>query len=143
MKASKWVFLSLFLFVAGCQKSGVGFRLPEGNVDKGKAAFVELKCYSCHTVDGVQLPDHSVQKHKPVPIGGDVARIKTYGELVTAVIHPSHKLSVEAKKEWEVDGKLSPMPDYNSAMTVQQMTDIVTFLQSRYSQLVELYTPVF
>lgn len=143
MKSLISLSVFLVLLATGCGRSAVGFRLPEGDIEKGKAAFIELKCYSCHIVDGVQLPDHVVTKHKPVAIGGPVARVKTYGELVTSIIHPSHKLSEEAKNEWAVDGKLSPMPNFNATMTVEQMIDIVAFLQSRYTQLVELYTPLY
>ena len=135
------ILVLLIMFATGCgRKSAIGFHLPDGDVEKGKAAFVALKCYSCHTVAGVETLPAAVTKHKPVAIGGEVARIKTYGELVTSVIDPSHRLSAQAKKDWEVDGKLSPMPNFNRDMTVEQMIDLVAFLQSRYSQLVPLYT---
>lgn len=136
MKFMLPIMFSLIVLTSGCgRKSAVGFRLPDGNVEKGKAAFIELKCHSCHTVDGVTLPPPTVSKSKAIAIGGEVTRIKTYGELVTAIIHPSHRLSADVKKQWEIDGKLSPMPDYNRVMTVEQMINLVTFLQSRYTQL--------
>lgn len=126
---------------AGCsRRSAVGFHLPDGDAEKGKAAFVELKCYSCHKVDGVETPAPLVTKHAPVMIGGEVARVKTYGELVTSLIDPSHRMTMQVKKDWEVDSKLSPMPNYNRDMTVEQMIDLVSFLQSRYSQLAPLTT---
>lgn len=33
--------------------SPVGFLLPQGDVEQGKAVFLELHCNACHTVDGV------------------------------------------------------------------------------------------
>lgn len=144
MRALIPILLSVALLASACsRKSAVGFRLPDGNVEKGKAAFVELKCYSCHKVDGVELPAPVVVTHQPVMIGGEVAHVQSYGELVTSIIHPSHRLSVEIKKEWEVDGKLSPMPDFNHVMTVEQMIDLVAFTQSHYKQLIPLNTYVF
>ena len=135
---------TVFLGLTGCgRKSAVGFHLPDGDVAKGKAAFVELKCYSCHRLEGVETPAPTVAKHQPVIIGGEVARVKTYGELVTSVIDPSHRLSAQVKKDWEVDSKLSPMPSYNREMTVEQMIDLVSFLQSRYSQLIPLNTYLY
>ena len=135
------MLFSLLMCVCGCsRRSAVGFHLPDGNIEKGKAAFVELKCYSCHKVDGVETPAPIVVKHTPVIIGGEIGRVKTYGELVTSIIDPSHHISVSVQREWELDGKMSPMPDFNRLMTVQQMVDIVSFLQSRYVQLVPLYT---
>lgn len=144
MKPMVLIFFSVLVLCSSCtRKSAIGFRLPDGNAAKGKTAFVELKCYTCHKVDGVELPGPVVVKHPPVMIGGEVAHIKTYGELVTSIIHPSHRLSAETKKEWEVDGKLSPMPDFNRVMTVEQMIDLVAFLQSHYRRLIPLHTCVF
>ena len=141
LKLTMLVIISLLIGASGCsRKSAVGFRLPDGDVEKGKTAFVELKCFTCHKVEGVEMPAPVVAKHAPVVIGGPVAHIKTYGELVTAIIHPSHNIAADVKKEWEVDGKLSPMPDFNRLMTVEQMIDMVSFLQSRYEKLVPLYS---
>lgn len=144
MNVTASILVLLLICATGCgRKSAVGFHLPDGDVEKGKAAFAALKCYSCHTVDGAETPLPTVTKHKPIVIGGEVARIKTYGELVTSVIDSSHRMSAQVKKDWEVDGKLSPMPNYNREMTVGQMIDLVAFLQSRYSQLVPLNTYLY
>ena len=60
MKTVKTVALAFFaLSMAACDagpKSSMGFRLPDGDIEKGKATFVELKCHLCHTVEGVELP---------------------------------------------------------------------------------------
>lgn len=128
----------LGLALTGCDpgpKSAKGFRLPDGNAEKGKAAFVALQCHLCHKVDGVDLPPPAPAVKSPVLLGGEVARIKTYGELVTSVIHPSHRLSEQMKKDWAQESKLSPMPEFNDLMTVSQMIDIVAFLQARYKRL--------
>lgn len=138
------ILILLMICATGCgKKSAVGFHLPDGDAEKGRATFVALKCHSCHTVDGVETPAPLVTKNKPVTIGGEVARVKTYGELVTSVIDPSHRMSAQVKKDWAVDGKLSPMPNYNRDMTVEQMIDLVAFLQSRYTQLVPLNTYLY
>lgn len=121
--------------LAGCSagsKSSAGFHLPDGNSVRGKAAFVELKCHTCHVVPGVELPAPSGSVASPVVLGGDVAKVKTYGELVTAIIHPSYDLSKKLNKEWMEGGKLSPMGSFNDIMTVQQMIDLVAFLQPQY-----------
>lgn len=121
--------------LAGCSagaKSSSGFHLPDGNSVRGKTAFVELKCHTCHVVPGVELPAPSGSVASPVVLGGDVAKVKTYGELVTAIIHPSYDLSKKLNKEWMEGGKLSPMGSFNEIMTVQQMIDLVAFLQPQY-----------
>lgn len=126
------------IFLSGCipgPKSAHGLHLPDGDVDKGKAAFLALHCNTCHRVDGVELPVPVTTAPTNVVLGGAVSRIRTHGELVTSVINPSHGLAPGFPREAIKDGKLSPMPEFNDFMTVGQMIDIVTFLQSRYQQI--------
>ncbi|MGZ4974723.1 MAG: c-type cytochrome [Limisphaerales bacterium] len=126
---------TVFTLLGGCGQ-GRGFHLPQGDVDRGKAAFVAMKCYNCHKVSGVDLPAPVSTVATNVTLGGEVTYIQSYGELVTCVIDPSHSLADNFKRirTGEVS-KLSPMPEYNSVMTVQQLVDIVTFLQSRYKKI--------
>jgi len=140
------VLLSLG-FMAGCDsgpKSGRGFKFPEGDIVRGQAAFVRLDCYTCHRVDGVAgLPAPTVAPDKVVVLGGEVFRLRSYGDLVTAVIHPSNSLSDKftgpQRQEAASAGK-SPMPVMNEKMTVAEMLDLVTFLHPRYKELEPLYT---
>ena len=131
------------MILAGCDagaKSSKGFRLPDGDPAKGKAAFVALQCHTCHTVAGeTELPAPSGSVKAPVLIGGEVVKVKTYGELVTAIIHPSHNLSPSLQKEWMEQGKLSPMGSFNHLMTVEQMIDLVAYLQPKYEKLPDTY----
>ncbi|MGZ5544898.1 MAG: c-type cytochrome [Limisphaerales bacterium] len=134
-----WVSLlslaTISIVLTGCSQ-GRGFHLPQGDIERGKTAFVAMKCYNCHKVSGVNLPAPVSTVATNVTLGGQVTYIQSYGELVTCVIDPSHSLADNFKRirNGEV-GKLSPMPEYNSVMTVQQMVDIVTFLQSRYTKI--------
>jgi mono/diheme cytochrome c family protein len=133
-----WTAVALLAVLAGCDlgpRSPRGFRLPEGDAEKGKAAFLALKCHTCHKVEGVELPAADSPAPFSVVLGGETKRIKTYGELVTSVINPSHILSEKFNRQL-ADGKLSPMPEFNNVMTVAQMIDLVAFLQPRY-RLVE------
>ena len=119
--------------LTGCEARG--FRLPNGNIQKGKQAFVALHCNDCHKVAGVELPPPVSTVATNVTLGGEVTYIKSYGELVTCVINPSHELAAGFKKTLSSEsGKLSPMPEFNNVMTVQQMIDIVAFLRSTYSE---------
>ncbi len=114
-------------------KSGWGFTLPEGDVVAGEAAFRSLGCASCHVVDGVddlRAPDFEAER--TIVLGGETARIATYGELVSSIINPSHKLVRGYQKEdVAVDG-VSKMTVYNDVMTVSELIDLVAFLQSHY-----------
>ncbi len=132
--------------LTGCQPeptSGRGFTLPAGNVDAGKTAFLSLECHACHVVKEIeQLPIADGKPGMSVPLGGEVTRIQTYGELVTSIINPSHRLAraapgneraaTQTAAPEKSDSSVSPMTNYNQVMTVQQLIDLTTFLQSLY-----------
>lgn len=126
------VLLAATLSCCSGQKSASGFRLPDGDVDQGKATFLELKCNQCHTVFGMDLPRPDANPVTTVALGGEEPIVRTDGELVTSIINPSHKLAWGYPREQiEKDGK-SRMKDYSDVMTVRQMTDLVAFLHSRH-----------
>ena len=134
--------LLLLLIVSGCERdmmSERGFALPEGDPDAGREAFVYMQCNQCHTIKGEELP--AVAGFEPyVRLGGQVSRVKTYGELVTAIINPSHKLAAGYAKEKVSEDGESNMYVYNRYMTVQELIDLVMFLQPYYDVVVPRYT---
>lgn len=119
--------------------SELGFRLPEGDAAAGREAFLYMQCHQCHTIEGEELPAIPSQPPPYVELGGAVSKVKTYGELVTAIINPSHRLAPGyARDVVSVDGK-SKMYNYNAHMTVKELTDIVMFLQPMYDVRVPVY----
>ena len=80
---------------------------------------------------GEELP--TIPGFEPfVELGGSVTRVKTYGELVTAIINPSHKLAEGYAEDLVSEDGKSKMYVYNGFMTVQELTDLVMFLQPHY-----------
>ncbi len=103
-----------------------GFRLAtNGDPHRGKAAMVEFGCNTCHEVRGSNLPRPKIQT---VALGGSVMAVPSDGYLVTAIINPVY----HAARYTGATGQ-PRMPEYASRMTVQQLTDIVAYLQSRYA----------
>ena len=91
-----------------------------------------------NNLDGVpELPAPTVSPERVVVLGGKVAKVRTYGDLVTAIIHPKYEMS----EKFTARGSFleSPMREVNGTMTVTQMLDIVTFLQPRYRELEPIY----
>ena len=133
---TRWSVVLLMLLTAACggPKSGAGLRLPDGDVERGKAAFLELKCNTCHTVAKTEMPAPSKDYAyvRVVVLGGEVRQVKTYGALVTSIINPSHSLAPGYPKELITKGNESAMTNFNDTMTVRQLIDLVAFLQSRY-----------
>ena len=127
---------------AGCDTektmSEQGFRLPDGDPGAGREAFLYMHCNQCHTIDGEALP--TIPGYEPyVELGGAVTKVKTYGELVTSIINPSHKLAARYPKDEVSDNGESKMYVYNSYMTVQELTDIVMYLQPHYDVVIPEY----
>ena len=142
MKLSHLLLPAALLLIAGCDvgpKSAAGFKLPDGTAETGRQVFTSLECHSCHTVDSLELPAPAVAGPVTVRLGGNVSRIKTYGELVSSIINPSHKITRNYPAEdVSTDGE-SLMRVYNEEMTVQQLIDLVAFLQGQYDVVVPQY----
>jgi len=126
------------LIVSSCSfgpKSSYGFTLPEGNAEYGKAYFVEYRCVDCHTVAGLEdelLAPEGIDSIMNVVLGGPATHIETYGELVTSIINPSHKVSEQYRVTPSIDEPQSMMRNYNSIMTVDELIDLVAFIQDQY-----------
>ncbi|MBT8140649.1 MAG: c-type cytochrome [Gammaproteobacteria bacterium] len=107
------------------------FTLPEGDPAAGKQVFVALQCNSCHSLpDVAQMTDS--KSGVSIALGGEVRNIKTYPELVTSVINPSHKILQGFSPRHKTTGGESAMRSYNDVMTVTQLIDLVSFLQTQY-----------
>lgn len=127
--------LAVITVVAACDRDPMserGFRLPDGDPVAGREAFLYMQCNQCHTVAGEDLPEVPFSDPPYVQLGGPVSRVKTYGELVTAIVNPSHSLARGYAEEVVSEDGESNMYNYNGYMTVQELTDIVRFLQPHY-----------
>lgn len=134
--------VALLAACTGDPRSARGFRLPDGDAAAGKQAFVDLRCYVCHPVRGVDAKFEGTSAAS-VPLGGKTARVKTYGELVTAIINPSHKFVLRVPPGLTAPGERSTMElaGLNERMTVQQLVDVVAFLQGIYEVVPPQYDP--
>ncbi len=146
-------WITAILFMAGmlftsCQKESKGFVLPPGNIEAGRQLFTTLNCTDCHSIGDLAWIGTEAGGSPHVQLGGSVTKLKMYGELVTSVINPSHKISQKslADDRWVIPGGTSRMESYcyNDVMTVQQLVDIIAFLQSEYKLMMpEYYYPYY
>ncbi|PCI46922.1 MAG: cytochrome C [Alphaproteobacteria bacterium] len=131
-----FVCIFVMLSLTACDigpKSSRGFSLPDGDVIEGQQTFVKLRCNDCHIIKG--LDDLNEKRGEPimtVPLGGKTTRVFTYGELVTSIINPSHKISQKYLATPVEENGQSKMRNYNELMTVEELIDIVAFLQDQY-----------
>ena len=112
------------------KESPWGFSLPQGDAEAGKADFVALQCNACHvTPDVEQL---TTDEDISVKLGGKVGHVKTYADLVTSIINPSHRLASGYPADMLAKGNKSRMRVYNDVMTVEQLINLVGYLQPHY-----------
>lgn len=135
------LFIVILLVVGACSEQGKpvrGFVLPEGDVAQGEQVFIDFNCYGCHTIPDVDLPEPEFKPPFMLSIGGKVYRVKNYGELLTAVVHPDHIISpkyVTMLEKAEREAVISPMPYFGEEMTVAELIDLVEFLHAQYTRL--------
>jgi len=142
MRIEALALLTGLAVLSGCgPESSFGFRLPDGDAARGRTAFVELRCNGCHEVEGTDIA--YTGSAAPITLGGDSLRIKTHGELVTSIINPSHRIAPRARPEEAVVNGESRMATarLNEVMTVQELVDLVAFLQPTYKIVVPPVQP--
>jgi mono/diheme cytochrome c family protein len=111
----------------GCAALGTGYHLPTGDAARGRAVFEAVGCNACHRIDGVE----ALSAGGNIVLGGDTARVKTYGDLVTAIVNPSHRIARGYPRT--TTGESSMAAAYlNEVLTVQQLIDVAAFLQAEY-----------
>lgn len=125
-----FVLLCGSLLISSCNSQARGFALPEGDIEKGKVTYKRLACIECHSIPNIEWKGG--KDNLKIHLGGEVTSLKTYGDLVTSVINPSHKVASFYNQKTSTEGGLSNMKNYNEIMTVQELIDLVTFLQSEY-----------
>ncbi|MBK6599731.1 MAG: c-type cytochrome [Proteobacteria bacterium] len=134
------------LVLSGCgqfnPRSATGFRLPDGDAAAGKQAFVDLRCYTCHKIDGVTEKFEGTGAAN-ILLGGETTRVRNYGELVTSIINPSHRIAPRYPRDPTALGgeSLMEIAALNNVMTVQQLVDLVAFLQASYRVVPPDVTP--
>ena len=141
------LMLITFVLLVSCDQESAanrGFTLPEGNAQNGQLVFVKHHCYQCHTLDAVEIPEAEWTldggQYMTVILGGESSKLQTYGDLVTSIINPSHRLAQGYPLiDIATDGK-SNMANYNDVLKVSELIDLVTFLKLQYRFRKEPYT---
>jgi sulfur-oxidizing protein SoxX len=127
--------IALILGLQACvpgPESPVGFSLPKGDAVEGEKVFMKYQCLACHNLDGYAYEMVNKEFEPPVLLGGTSTRVKTYGDLVTSVINPSHQLAHNYPLALIQQKGVSKMLVFNDVMTVTELVNLVTFLQPNY-----------
>jgi mono/diheme cytochrome c family protein len=113
--------------------AGPTLQIPDGNVNEGRQVFQTMRCFQCHTLQGVQLEGVA-----PGQLGASVGpeltgigAIQTNLYLFESILNPNAVILPDPSpdKQYSEEGA-SKMPSYASAMTLDQAFNLVTFLKS-------------
>jgi Cytochrome c len=103
-----------------------------GDPERGRRAFIEYKCTTCHDVVGETLPPASVTP--AVTLGGRVLLPPSEDRLRSDITLPSSHFAVGYPSEQIMKDGKSRMPDYSKVLKGEQVADLVAYLRSRYTQ---------
>jgi mono/diheme cytochrome c family protein len=102
---------------------GWSFSFPDGDPNTGKQLYVQLECYACHTI---KLPKESLAA-RPGKVGPELTGYSVLPkEYLASSIIKAHTV-VAAPGYTVKDGKAG-MGNYNHFLTVQELIDLVAFL---------------
>jgi len=110
-------------------RAGSGARIPAtvtpppGDAARGRAVFLRLQCFTCHTVQGERFPGAT----RPGPDLSGIGRHQP-GYLVESIMNPN-ALILDGPGYTD-DRGLSIMPEYRQNMTVGELIDLVAYLKS-------------
>jgi L-cysteine S-thiosulfotransferase len=135
--------LLIVMLTTGCAyNSSFGFPVERGRINEGRQAFIDHQCHQCHSVAGVRFPELAGASLPILELGGESSVVQSFAGLVTSIINPNHVISDRYREQLGLNAAVpleSPMPiPHIDTMTVRQLIDLVTFLDSRY-ELIATY----
>jgi mono/diheme cytochrome c family protein len=107
------------------------FSLARGDVAAGRELFVELECFKCHEVKGESFPGVAPEQKGIGPELAQMAGSHSVEFFAESIANPNAVIDRAAKTDGHVgaDGR-SLMPSYADILTVKQLSDVATYLDS-------------
>ena len=107
------------------------FTLPPGDAVEGKKLFVESECYKCHEIQGESFPVASENDKGVGPELSQMAGTHPPEFFAESIINPNAVIDPQDKETGflAADGT-SRMPTYGDVLTVKQVSDLATYLNS-------------
>jgi len=96
---------------------------PTGDITRGRAVFVRLRCFTCHTVRGERFAAATRPGPDLTGIG-----IRHPGDLVDSIMNPNATI-LDGPGYTDAQG-LSIMPDFRDNLTVGELIDLVAYLKT-------------
>ena len=106
--------------------AGWTFTVPKGNPANGRTVFAKLECYACHEINGESFP-----KPGGGAVGPELSMMgghHTAEFIAESIMNPS--AVIDAGEAYAAPDGSSKMPSFNDSMTVQELVDLVAFIQA-------------
>jgi Cytochrome c len=109
--------------------------VPNGKAEAGQLVFVEKGCHQCHSAGSTKLPAVELEQRLVIELGGDVHTKWNRDDYARAIMDPNHLVSEDYKIAMirlgdHFKAENSPMPTFADVLRVNELIDLVTFLDS-------------
>lgn len=109
--------------------------VPKGDASVGLSTFIDKGCYKCHLTGDAKLPKLEVTPQLSIQLGGDERSTWTRDRFARAIMNPNHAIAPEYHVAKIVSGdkfgaENSPMLDFNDILTLKDLINLTTFLES-------------
>ena len=130
-----FTFSGLATLVAQDPAAGAKPVVPAGKADAGQSVFVTKGCHQCHSAGTTKLPPVDLAPRLVIELGGDVHSKWTRDDYARAIMDPNHLVSEDYKIAMirlgdHFKAENSPMPTFADVLRVNELIDLVTFLDS-------------
>ncbi len=111
------------------------FRFLGGDPDRGEMVFSQLVCVQCHSVKGSEAKQPADARLE-LQLGDEMRFVKRYEDLITAITNPRHVMTERYRallQQTPGAEDVEPfMPKLTESMTIQQLIDLVEYLDVAY-----------
>ncbi len=126
---------------AGAATDGVaeptGIDLPDGDELTGGEVFLGAKCWSCHVVEGIEIPSEDEGQGGVGPDLTSIGAIQTRRYLLESLIDPSAVVVADpdgvvagSDDSYQTTDGSSRMPSFLDSLTVQELLDLASYLET-------------
>ncbi|MDF1815056.1 MAG: hypothetical protein P1V20_22825 [Verrucomicrobiales bacterium] len=109
---------------------------PKGDDKQGRIVFEVKNCHRCHTIEGEMFPEIDLPAIDHISLCGENNGQWSRDDFAHHIMSPQHLISPDHQKAMLIIGdKLgavnSPMPTFNDLLTVRDLINVASYLESK------------
>ncbi len=114
------------------EESIPGVPVPEGDSEEGYYVFEEMKCHSCHKIEGFEFESAGDAEGGVGPDLTGIGDIQTREYLAESILDPN--AVIVAGEGFQGEDGNSKMPEFHDTMSLREFLDLVAFLTGLTSE---------